>query len=146
MNSMKFRLRSQSPLLAMMRLALGEIEEAAHLLLDAAQRCWSMVLHGHHLAHVGLAGGVADHRRAAAHQRDGAVTRALHVRHRHDRDVVADVQGIGGRVEADVERGRVFELLVELVFKGHLRDKAALLEQIENVLSHGYSSFDVGQA
>ena len=103
-------------------------------------------LHGHHLAHVGLAGRIADHRRAAAHQRDGAVTRALHVRHRHDRDVVADVQGIGGRVEADVERGRVFELLVELVFKGHLRDKAALLEQIENVLSHGCSSFDVGQA
>ena len=65
------------------------------------------------------------------------MARALHVCHCHDRDVVADVQGIGGWVKADVERRRVFELFVKLVFKGHLRDKAALFEQVENVLSHG---------
>ena len=136
MKSMKFRLRSQSPLLAMM--ALPSEKSRKRLICCLILR--DVVVDGfdgHHLAHVGLAGGVADHRRAAAHQGDGAMARALHVCHCHDRDVVADVQGIGGWVEADVERRRVLELFVKLVFKGHLRDKAALFEQVENVLSHG---------
>ena len=120
------------------RLALGKIEEAAHLLFNLR----NVVVdgfNGHHLAHIGLSGRVANHRGAAAHQRNRTVSRTLHVRHRHDWDVVTDVQGIGGRVEADVEGGRILELFVKLIFKRHLGDKAALLEQVENVLCHGVS-------
>ena len=64
------------------------------------------------------------------------MARALHVRHGHDRDIVADVQAVGGGVEADVERGRLLELLVQLVLKRQLGNESALLEYIENV--HGY--------
>ena len=52
---------------------------------------------------------------------------------------MADVQGVGSRVKADVEGGRLLELLVELLLEGHLGDKAAILEDVENVLSHRYS-------
>lgn len=53
-------------------LAVRKIEEAAHLLLDMRDVVVDG-FDGHHLAHVGLAGGVADHRRAAAHQGNGAM-------------------------------------------------------------------------
>ncbi len=70
---------------------------------------------------------------------------ALHMGHRHDRDVMADVQGVGGRVEADVEGGRLLELLVEILLVGDLRDEAALLEDVKNVLCHGDSSCSLGK-
>ena len=110
------------------------IKETAHLLLDALDVMVNR-LDGHHFAHVGLAGRVADHRRAAAHQRNRAMPRALHVRHRHNRDVMPDVEGISGRIEADVEGGRFFELLVQFVLKGGLGDEAALFQNVKNV--HG---------
>ena len=116
------------------RLVVGEIKETAHLLLDALDVVVNR-LDGHHLAHVGLAGRVADHCRAAAHQRNRAMSRALHVRHRHNRDVMPDVEGIGGRIEADVEGGRLFELLVQFVFKGGLGNEAAFFQNVKNV--HG---------
>ena len=94
------------------------------------------ILGGEHLAHVALAARIADHAGAAAHQRDGAMARALHVRHGHNRDIMADVQAVGGGVEADVKRGRLLELLVQLVLKRDLGDESALLEYIENM--HGY--------
>ena len=117
-------------------LVLREVEEPAHLLPDARDVAVDR-FHGHHLAHVRLAGRVANHGGTAAHQGDGTVSGALHVRHGHDRNVVADVQGVGCRIETDVECGGVFKLLVELVFKRHLSDEAAFPQQVENVLSHG---------
>ena len=59
---------------------------------------------GEHTAQVGPARRVAYHARTAAHEGDGLMAAALHVRHCHDGNVVSYVQRIGGRVETDVER------------------------------------------
>ena len=124
------------------RLVLAKVEETTHLLLDLRNIIVDG-LDGHHLTHVGLAGRIADHRGAAAHQGDRLVACALHMRHGHDRDVVTDMQGICSRVEADIEGSRVLELLVQVLLVGYLRDKAAILEDVENVLCHvGFLLFE----
>ena len=122
-------------------LAVGEVEEAAHLRLDALDVVVDL-LAGEHLAQLALAGRVADHARAAAHQRDGAVTGLLHVRHRHDRDVMPDVQRVRGGVKADVEGHLlVFQHLVQVVLVNRLRDKASLAQHVQCVLvRHGVQS------
>ena len=61
------------------------------------------LLRGEDLAHLGLARGIADHRRAAPEDRDRSVTVLLQEAHRHQLDERARVQRRGGRVEADVE-------------------------------------------
>ena len=122
-------------------LAVRKVEEAAHLLLDAVHVVVDD-LGGEHLAKVALAGGVADQARAAAHQGDGAVAGALHVRHGHDRDVVADVQGVRRGVKAHVE-GHLFVVqhFVEVVFVHGLRDKASLAQHVHDI-AHRLLSFD----
>ena len=122
------------------RLVVGEIQEAAHLLLDALDVVVD-VLTGEHLAQLALAGGVAHQAGASAHQRDGTMARALHMRHGHDRDVVTDVQGVRGRIEADIE-GDLFaaQHLVKIVLINRLRDEASLAQHIHNVFSHCFVS------
>ncbi len=60
------------------------------------------LLEGQHRPLGPLAAGVADHAGAAAHQHDGRAAEPLQPGERHDRDEVADVERVGGRVEADV--------------------------------------------
>ena len=60
--------------------------------------------------------------------------RPLEMSHGHDRDVVADVQAVGGGVEAHVEGdGLPVEELPQLLLVGNLLDKAPFLEDIERV-------------
>ena len=81
------------------------------------------------LAALVLARRVADLGRAAADQRDRAVAGALHPAQHHDADEVADVQAVGGAVEADVggqplpRRERVDRVEI-----GRLVDEAALCQ------------------
>ena len=116
-----------------------EIQEALHLLFDVGDVVVD-VLHGQHLPEVALAAGVADHARAAAHQREGLVSSLLQVGHGHDRNVVADVQAVRGGVEAHVEgHHALVKGLVQLVLKGDLPDKSALFQKVQCV--HGIDSF-----
>ena len=120
-------------------LGLVEVQEGFHLLPDVGHVVVD-VLHRQNLAQVALAGGVADHARAAAHQREGLVAGLLQVGHGHDRNVVADVQAVRGGVEAHVEGHHArIEGLVQLVLKGDLLYKAALFQKVQCV--HIYRSF-----
>ena len=112
-------------------LALGEIEEPRHLPTEGL-RVGRDGLDGQDLPHLGLARRVADPGRAAAHERDGPMAGALQVRHGHQRLQVADVQAVGGRVEADVEgRALPVEELREARLVRALADEAALLQRVE---------------
>ena len=64
------------------------------------------VLLGQHLAHVGAAGGIADHGGAAADQGDGLVASHLQALHQGQRHEMACGQAVGSAVEADV-KGRL---------------------------------------
>ncbi len=90
--------------------------------------------------------GIADPRRAAAHQRDGAASPALlqPVQH-HDRQQVADVQRRRGAVVADVaDDVALLRERVEPVEIRALVDEAALgqyVEEVGLVLGHGGAAF-----
>ena len=87
-----------------LRLALAKLDEALHLLFEALGVVVDVLL-GEHLPHIGTAGGVADHGRAAADQGDGLVARHLQTLHQGQRHEVAGGQAVGGAVKADVEGG-----------------------------------------
>ena len=83
-------------------LAFAELDEPLHLLLEAV----AVVLDGipgHHGAQIRAAGGVADHGRAAADQRDGAVAGHLEAFHQAQGHKVAHMEGIRCGIEADIE-------------------------------------------
>ena len=107
------------------RLAVGKVDEAAHLLFEAL----TVVLNGlgrEHLAHVGLAGGVTDHAGAAAYQCNRLVAGHLHALHQAERHEVPDMEGIGGRVKADVKgRLAVVDEVGDLRFVGRLGNQPA---------------------
>ena len=109
-------------------LALGKIDEPAHLFLEAVY----VVLDGllrHHLAHVGLAGRVADHCRTAANEDDGLVARHLEALHQAERHKVSHVQAVCGGVEADVEGCLAgIHQFFDFLFVGHLCDEPTPFE------------------
>ena len=53
-----------------------------------------------------LAAGIADHARAAAGQRDGDVPESLQARQRDQRHHMPDMQAVGSRVKAVINRHR----------------------------------------
>ena len=57
-----------------------------------------------HLSHIRLAGGVAYHTRTAAEKRNRLVACHLQTLHKAQRHKVTNVQRIGCRVKADIER------------------------------------------
>ena len=81
-----------------------------------------------------LAGGVADPRRAAAHQRDRPVAGLLQPIEHHDRQQRADVKRRRGAVEADIggDRRGARER-VERLRLGDLMDKAPAGEDVEKI-------------
>ena len=106
-------------------LALAEVDEPGHLLLEAVAVVLDSLL-GHHGAHVGAAGGVADHGGAAADQSNGLVAGHLQPFHQAQGHEVAHVEGIGSGVKANIEGGlAVVHQLPDLVLVGHLGDQAA---------------------
>ena len=84
-----------------------EVEELAELLADALL----VVTEGvgvEEVAFLRFAGGVADHAGGAAEQHDGAVAALLQVLEHHHTHEVPDMEGVGGRVNADVGRSHFF--------------------------------------
>ena len=120
-------------------LALAELDEAFHLLLEAVAVVLDG-LRGHHAAHIGAAGGVADIASAAADQGDGAVARHLEPLHQAQGHEVAHMEGVGGGVKADVEHGLpLVDHFGDLLLIGHLGNEAAGFQLF--VTSHRSYSF-----
>ena len=87
-----------------------------------------------HRARFVLAGGVADHGGAAAHQRDRLVAALLQPVQHHHGQVVADVQRRRGAVVADIGgRLALGGERVEALEIGTLVDEAAFLQHIEKI-------------
>ncbi len=109
-------------------LALAELNEPLHLLFEAVAVVLDG-LRGHHVAHIGAAGGVADVASAAANEGDGAVARHLEPLHQAQGHKVAHMEGVRSGVKADVEhRLALVDHLGDLLLIGHLGDEAAGLE------------------
>ena len=124
-------------------LAVAEADEMRERLADA--RLVGLDLGDcHELAAFVLARRVADHGRAAAHQRHRLPARLLQPVQHHDADQVADMQRRGGAIEADIgdERSRA-GLFVEAGEIGALMDEPPLLHHAQEV---GSRLEHVGQA
>ena len=107
------------------RLAVGEVDEFLHLALEALRIIRNGLL-SEHLAHVGAARRVADHRRAVADEGDGLIARHLQALHQAQGHEMADMQGVCRAVKADIERGlAVVDHFADCFFIRHLRDEAA---------------------
>ena len=105
-------------------LIFRKIDEPAHLLLEAVHVVLNGFL-GHHFPHVGFAGGVADHCRAAADQNDRLVPCHLESLHQAQCHEVSHVQAVCGRVEANVKGCLAgVDQFLDLLFIGHLGDQA----------------------
>ena len=118
-------------------LALTELDEPLHLLLEAGAVVLDGLL-GHHGAHVGTAGGVADHGGAAADQGDGAVAGHLQTLHQAQSHEVTHMQRVSGGVKADIEGSlSVVYKLLDFIFVRYLGDKATgneLVIDLHNIL------------
>ena len=89
-----------------------EVEEARKLPLDAVDVVLYLV-GGEQFALGGLEGGVANHAGGAADDGQRLVAGHLEVLEQHDGDEVADMEAVGGGVDADVGGGYFFvELLL----------------------------------
>ena len=82
-----------------------EVEEPAELGLDGGRR-WRRAAPVEQVALLGAAAGIADHAGGAAGQGDRAVAGVLEAAQQQERLEVADVEAVGRRVEAAVERDR----------------------------------------
>ena len=63
----------------------------------------SDIVLGQHFAHIGAAGGIADHGSAAANQGDGLVASQLQALHQGQRQKMAGSQAVGSAVKADIK-------------------------------------------
>ena len=114
-------------------LAVAEADEMGERLADAGLVGLDLG-DRQQLAALVLAGRVADHRRAAAHQRDRLAARLLEPVQHHDLDERADVQRGRGAIEADVARERPrTRLVVEPLKIGALMNISALLHHAQEV-------------
>jgi hypothetical protein len=115
------------------RAALVKVKVAVHLDVDALAVFPDRLL-GQHLPHLGLAAGVADHRRPAARQKDGPMPGALQVHHGHNLHQASRVQADRGAVKTNVERDLFLgQHLAHRVLVGHLGDETALNQFVVNV-------------
>ena len=100
--------------------------DARHVVVDLRRR--------EKLAGLVAAGGVADLGRAAAHQRDRLVTALLPPAQQHDLQQVADMQRVGGAVEADIGgAGAARQQLVEARGIAALMNHAALVHDTHEI-------------
>ena len=123
-------------------LALREVDELFHLLFEACGIVGD-ILFGQHLAHVGTAGGVADHGSAAADQGNRLVACHLQALHQGQGHKVACGQAVGSAVKADVKGCLAIVDQVDDLFIGDLGHQAAGLEFF--VQSHDFFLLFVGQ-
>ena len=106
----------------------AEINESLHLALEALGVVVDILL-GQHFAHIGAAGRIADHGRAAADERDGLVARHLQTLHERQRHEMTGSQRICRAVEANVEFGLArVDHFADLRLVRDLLDKASGLQ------------------
>ena len=106
-------------------LALAELNEAAHLLLEASDVMVD-ILFCKHFSHVGSARGVADHACAAAEEGDRSVAGHLEPLHKAESHEMTYMKAVGCRVKADVENGlSVIDKLLDFVFVRDLSNESA---------------------
>ena len=104
---------------------VGLVIEAGGIVVD--------VFLGQHLAHVRAPGGIADHGRAAADERDRAVACHLKPLHQAQRHEVTDMQRVCRAVKANVERRlAVVDHVADVLFIRHLRNQTARLQFFVN--------------
>jgi len=102
-----------------------EVEEAGELVADAGDVVFDLFA-GLEVSFGGSAAGVADHAGGAAGEGDGAVTGHLEAAEAEQGDEVADVEGIGGGIEAAIEGDRaVGEAFAQCVEVGAIGQEAA---------------------
>jgi len=83
-------------------LVIREVDELFHLLFKAGCIVGD-VLFGQHLAHIGAAGGIADHGSASADQGDRLVACHLQALHQGQGHKMACGQAVGRAVKADIK-------------------------------------------
>ena len=100
------------------------------------------LLAGEKLPGLVLAGGIADARRAAAHQHQRPMAVALQQAEDHDLHQAADMQAVGGAVEADIGGdGAGPQRRVQPFGVGALEDEAALGGLVQEfAVDHGARS------
>ena len=120
-------------------LAIGEVDEFTHLLLEAV----TVMLDGlyrHHGTHIGTSAGVADHAGTAADQGDGLVACHLQTLHQAKCHEVSDMKAVCRGIKADIEGCfAVVDEFFDFFFVCHLRDQAAGNEFVINC--HAFSPF-----
>ncbi len=112
----------------------SEVEQLPELVLDALDIGLENI--GREEIALGrLAARVADHAGGAARDGDGSMARELEPAQDEQADQVAEVEAVGGGVEADVkrDRGRARrEQALQLVAVGHVGDQPAPMEVFED--------------
>ena len=84
------------------------------------------ILFRQHFSHIGSAGGIADHSRAAAEQGNGTVACHLKSFHQAECHKVTDMETVGSRIKADVENSlAVVDKLLDFVLVRDLSNKSA---------------------
>ena len=118
--------------------AVAEAQERVEAAADAGHVGGDLLV-GEQLARLVLAGGIADPRGAAAHQHQRAMAVALQQAEDHDLHQAADMQTVGGAVEADIGGQRAgAQRRVQPVGVGALEDEAALGGFLEEfAVDHG---------
>jgi len=115
----------------------GERQELGEHGLDAGHVARDVRV-GQQLARLVLARRIADLGRAAAHQHDRLVAGALQPAQHHDLHEAADMQAVGGAVEADIGGSdAALEALLQRLEVGYLMDEAALMDDPEEVRFRG---------
>ena len=113
-------------------LVVAEFNEAFHLMFETLTVVLNG-LRGHHGAHIGTAGGVADIAGAAADQDDRTVPCHLQALHEAESHKVTDMQAVCRGVKADIKgRLTVVDELFDLFLVSHLSDEPAGNEFVIN--------------
>ena len=121
-----------------------EIEEGTHLPLEPLRPLGDLLFRVQR-ALAGLAARITDEAGAAAHEDDGPVAGQLHAAQGQQRQETADVQAVGGGIEAHVGRTAPGgQVRVELVGGGDIRDQLAALEIAQQLRAHGRNDYRTG--
>src|SRR5215475_10141780 len=105
--------------------------------LDVLRNCFLR----QHLAHLGPATGITDHRRTTPNDDQGPVTSTLHSCHGHDGEEATNVQAPGRRVIADVKsEAFAAKTLAQYICMGDLLHKATCPQYIKDVFHKSRAS------
>ena len=97
------------------------------------------VLFRQHFSHIRLTGRISDQPGSAAEEGDWAVPGALHMRHDHHGDKMANMQAVSGWIKPNIKGDfLLFQKFTNLILIGALGNHAARLKIVKN--RHAFSS------